>query len=116
MRAAGANESSGGRQRLLAELTQRVEAALEQLARHREAGGGAAGAFCGLAVVVVVGAAAPRRAQRRLEQRPPQRRRALAAEMSRRAASVGLVHGDVQPGIADGVTRPVEAARAPAPP
>src|SRR3954451_13620017 len=111
MRAARANESSGGRQRLLAELTQRVVAALEQLARHREAGGGAAGAFCGLAVVVVVTAAAPRRAQRRLEQRPPQRRRALAAEMPGRAAWVGLMHGDVQPAIADGVTRAGEPAR-----
>src|SRR3954454_20972937 len=105
MRAARANESSGGRQRLLAELTQCVVAAPEQLARHREAGRGAAGAFCGLAVVVVVTAAAPRRAQRRLEQRRSQRRRALAAEMPGRAASVGLMHGAVQPGRVDGVTR-----------
>jgi hypothetical protein len=45
---------SGGRQCLLAELAQRVVAALEQLARDRQAGAVAAQALGGLPVVVAV--------------------------------------------------------------
>src|SRR6187551_2681889 len=111
MRAARANEASGGRQRLLAEFAQRVVAALEQLARDGQARARGAGALGRLAVVVAVRAAAPRRAQRGLEQRPAQRRWALAAQVPGRAAAVGLMHGDVQAGIADGVARAGEATR-----
>src|SRR5215218_260094 len=111
MSAARANRSLRRRQRLLAELAQRVVAALEQLARDRQPGAGAAYALRGLAVVVAVRAPAPGRAERGLEQRPPQRRRTLAAQMPGRAAPVGLVDGDVQAGIADRVTRRGEAPR-----
>src|SRR3954452_25292155 len=111
MRAARANRCSCGCERLLAELAQRVVAALEQLARDRETGAGAAEALRGLAVVVAVRAPVSGGAQGGLEQRPARRWRALAAEMSRRAAPVGLVDGDVQPGIADRVARGGEAPR-----
>src|SRR3954468_17596400 len=111
MRAARATGSSGGRERLLAELAQRVVAALEQLARDRQPGAGAAETLRRLAVVVAVRAASPRRAERRLEQRPPQSRRPLAAQMPGRPAPIGLMHRDVQPGVADRVTRRREPAR-----
>jgi hypothetical protein len=87
-----------------------VEAALEQLAGEREAGAVAAQALGGLVVVGAVGTARPPRGLGGLEQRPSQRRRALAREMPRRAALVGLVDGDVQPGVADGVARGGEPA------
>src|SRR5512132_2602870 len=110
MRAARANGSSGGRERLLAELAQRVVAALEQLACHRQPRAGAAEALGRLAVIITVRAPGPGSAERGLEQRPPQRRRPLAAQMPGRAAPVGLVDSDVQPGIADRVARGGEAA------
>jgi hypothetical protein len=46
-----------------------------------------------------------------VEEQPRARRRALSAQMPGRAAPVGLVDGDVQPGIADGVARRREPAR-----
>jgi hypothetical protein len=50
---------SGGLQRLVAELAQGVVAALEQLARDREAGAVAAESLGRLEVVVAIGAAVP---------------------------------------------------------
>src|SRR5918997_2339098 len=111
MRAARANGSSRGRERLLAELAQRVVAALEQLACDRQTGAGAAKPLRRCPVVVVVRAGAPGRAERGLEQRPPQRRWTLTAQVPGRAAPVGLVDGDVQADIADRVARAREAAR-----
>src|SRR3954453_9038013 len=100
MRAARANGSSRGRQRLLAELAQGVVAALEQLARDRQPGAGVTETLGGLAVVVAVRAPRARGAQRRFEQRPAQRRRPLAAEMPGRPAAIGLMDGDVQARVA----------------
>ena len=47
-----------------------------------------------------------------LEERPAQRRWSLARQAAGRAARVGLVDGDVQPGVADGLARGVEKRRA----
>src|SRR5918999_3820413 len=57
VRAARAWPTLRGLQRLLAELAQRVVAALEQLARHRQAGADGAEPLRRLGVVVTVGAA-----------------------------------------------------------
>src|SRR3954462_14936040 len=94
---------SDGLERLVAEFAQGVEAALEQLAREREAGAVAAEALGGLVVVAAVGAAGPAGGLGGLEERPAQRRRALAGEVSGGAALIGLVDRDVQSGVADGV-------------
>src|SRR3954452_7645153 len=104
-RAGRAPKRSGGRQGLVAELAQGVETALEEIAREREAGAVAAEALGGLVVVGAVGAAGTAGGLGGFEQRPTQRRRSLAREVSGGAALVGLVDGDVQPGIADGVAR-----------
>ena len=80
-----------------------MEAALEQLAREREAGAVAAEAFGGLVVVGAVGAAGAAGGLGGLEQRPAQRGWSLAGEMAGRAALIGLMDGDVQAGVADGV-------------
>ena len=88
-----------------------MEAALEQLAREGEAGAVAAETLGGLVVVGAVGAAGPARGLGGLEERPAQRRRALAREVPGGAALVGLMDGDVQPGVADGVARGGEAPR-----
>src|SRR4051794_32863508 len=77
-----------------------VEAALEQLARDGQAGAVAAEPFGRLEVVVVVGGGGPARALGRFEQRPAQCGGALSGEVAGRAAGVGLVHGDVQAGVA----------------
>ena len=52
---------SDGLERLVAEFAQGVEAALEQLARERQARAVAAESVCGLVVVAAVGAAGPPR-------------------------------------------------------
>ena len=104
---------SGGRQALVAEVAQGVEAALEQLAGEGEAGAVAAEALGGLVVVRPVGAAGPTRRLGGLEERPAQRRWSLAREVAGGAALVGLVDGDVQAGVADGVARGGEAAASP---
>src|SRR5215210_1202726 len=109
MRAARAPQRLDGRQALVAEFAQGVEAALEQLARQGEAGAVAAETLGGLVVVGPVGATGPARRLRGLEERPAQRGRALAREVPGGAALVGLVDGDVQPGVADGATRGGEA-------
>src|SRR6201989_2841523 len=85
--------NSGGLKRLLAELTQRVVAALQKLARDRQARPVTTNALLGLEVVGAVRAALPTaRDLRGLIQRPAQRRRPLAGDVSRRAAPIGLVH------------------------
>ena len=57
-------------------------------------------------VVVAVGAALARRATWAASiQRPAQRRRPLAGEVPGRAALIGLVDGDVHPGVADRLAR-----------
>ena len=77
-------------------------AALEQLAGDGQARAVAAEARGGLLVVRAVGAAgAPGGRLGGLEERPAQRRRPLAREVSGRAALVGLMHGDVEAGVAD---------------
>jgi hypothetical protein len=79
---------SGGQQALVAEFAQRVKAALEQLAREREAGAVAAEAFGRLVVVGAVGAAGPPRGLGGLEQCPAQGRWSLAGEVPGGAALV----------------------------
>src|SRR5215207_5508200 len=93
--------SFGGLERLVAEFAQRVVAALEQLACQREAGAVAPETLGGLLVVTAVGAARPPGGLGGLEQRPAQRRRSLAGEVPGGAALVGVMDGDVQPGVAD---------------
>src|SRR3954464_8403822 len=73
-------ELSGGRDRLLAEVSERVKAALEQLAGDGQAGAIAAESLRCLEVVVVVGRGGPARALRGLEQRPAQRGWSLARQ------------------------------------
>src|SRR3954471_25088677 len=79
-RAGRAPKRSGGRQGLVAELAQDVEAALEEVARQRQAGAVAAEALGGLVVVGAVGAAGTAGGLGGLEQRPTQGRRSLAGE------------------------------------
>src|SRR5437868_15445192 len=67
---------SGGLQRLLAELAEGVEAALEQLARDRQAGAVAAQPLGGLFVVAAVGRSRAPRDLGRLVEGPAQRRAA----------------------------------------
>jgi hypothetical protein len=59
----------------------------------------------------VVGTARAASELRRLRERPAQRRRALARQVPGRAALIGLVHGDIQAGVTDGVPRGGKAAR-----
>jgi hypothetical protein len=82
-------------QGLLAEFAQRVVAALEQLARDRQAGAVAAKPLGCFDVVVVVWRAGSAGALGGLEERPAQRRWPLAGEPAGSAAGVGLVDGDV---------------------
>ena len=70
--------SVGGARASSPELAQRVAAALEQLARERQAGAVATEALGGLQVVLAVGAVWKPRVLRGLIQRPAQRRRPLA--------------------------------------
>src|SRR6266540_7517161 len=74
---AHANGLSRGRQGVLAEVSKRVVAALEEFAGEREAGAVAADPLCGLQVVVAVGAAGMACLLRGLVQRPAQRGRSL---------------------------------------
>jgi hypothetical protein len=78
-----------------------VVAALEQLARDRQAGAVAAEPLGSLLVVGAVGAGRASCVLRGLEERPAQCRWPLAREVPGRAALVGLVNGDVQAGVAD---------------
>src|SRR5215203_2136643 len=57
-----------------------------------------------LVVVGAVGAVGPARGLRGFIERPAQCGRSLAGEMSGRAALVGLMDGDVQAGVADGLS------------
>ena len=79
---------SGGLQGVLAELAQRVVAALQELARDREARSITADPLGGLEVVVAVGAAWVTRDLRGFVQRPPERRWSLTGEMAGRATLV----------------------------
>ena len=79
---------SGPLQGVVAELAERVVAALEQLARQRQAGAVAADPLAGLQVGVVVGAAGPSGGRHRLVERSAQRRRPLPREVSGRAVLV----------------------------
>src|SRR3954447_21438133 len=86
--AARARPFSRGLKRLVAELAQGVVAALEQLARDREAGAVAAEPLGCLEVVVAVGAAVATGGLGGLVERPAQRRRSLAGEMAGGTTSV----------------------------
>ena len=88
MRAWRARESSCGQERLVAELAQRVVAALEQFAREREAGAVAAEPLGGLQVVGAVGAARMPGVLGGLIQSPARRWRSLAGELAGRAMLV----------------------------
>src|ERR1700729_425994 len=101
---------SGRGDRFVTELSQQVIAALEDLARDRQARSIRSQPLSRLGVVLIVGAALARGAHRRFKTPPPQRGWALAAEMPRGASLVGLVHGDVQPGEPDRVARGGEPA------
>jgi hypothetical protein len=79
---------SRGLQRLVAELAQGVVAALEQLARDREARAVAAEPLGRLEVVVAVGAAVPAGRLGGFVERPAQRGRSLPGEVAGRAALV----------------------------
>jgi hypothetical protein len=98
-------DGSGGLQGLVAEFAQDVVAALEQFACECEAGAVAAESFGGLVVVGAVGVAGPACGLRGLIERPTQRGRPLAREVPGRAAPIGLMDGDVQSGVADGLAR-----------
>jgi hypothetical protein len=95
MRGSRASTRSCWCEGLLAELAQGVKAALEQFARDRETGAVATKPLGGLKVILVVRRGAPPRALRGLKQRPPQRGGSLTGEMTRRAALIGRVDGDV---------------------
>ena len=105
------NGASGdGRERLVAEGFEDVVAAFEQLAREREARAVAADPLGELLVVGAVGAGGEPGALRGFVERPAQRGWSLAGEVPGGAVIVGLVDGDVQPGVADDVAGVVEAA------
>src|SRR4051794_17840122 len=98
-------------QRLVFEFAQRVVPALEQLAGDGQAGTVAAEPSSGLFVIGLVGAAGAPGELRRLIERPAQRGRALAGQMPGSPALVGLVDGDVQAGVANGMPRREEPVR-----
>jgi hypothetical protein len=81
-------ESSCGQERLVAELAQRVVAALEQFAGKRQAGAVAAQPLGGLEVVRAVRAARMPGLLGRLIQSPAQRWRSLPGELAGRAMLV----------------------------
>src|SRR6266542_5312311 len=99
-----------GGERFVAELAQDVVRAPAELARNREAGAVVIDPLGNLEVVGVVGRASAGGRQRRLEQRPAQQLRPLVREVAGRAFLVGLVDGDVETGVADGVVGACEAA------
>src|SRR6266508_10121 len=99
-----------GGERLVAELTQDVVRAPTELAGNREAGAVVVDPLGNLQVVAVVGRTGAGGRQRRLEQRPAQQFRPLVREVAGRAFLAGLVNGDVEAGVADGVVGAREAA------
>ncbi len=95
--------SLDGRERVVAEVSEGVVTALEELARDCEQRPVMPKASRGLAVVVVVRGALARRDLRGFIQRPTQARRALTGQMPGSASLVGGVHGDIQAGVAEGL-------------
>jgi hypothetical protein len=97
--------SSCGLERLVAEVPERVVAAFEESAGDRQARALVSEPGLGLEIVVVVGRADSARDHGGLVERPAQRGGTLPTEVPGRAALIGLIDGDVQAGVADGVAR-----------
>src|SRR6266540_3588552 len=90
-------------ERLVAEFAQDVVCASAELAGDREAGAGVVEPLGDLEVVGVVGRAGAGGRHGRFEQRPAQQLGSFVREAAGRALLIGLVDGDVQAGVADGV-------------
>src|SRR6266702_5903763 len=90
-------------ERLLAQLAEDVVGAAAELAGDREAGPRVVEPLGDLEVVGVVGRAGAGGGYGRLEQGPAQQLWPLVRETAGRSLIVGLVHGHIEAGVADGV-------------
>ncbi len=99
-----------GIKRRFAETAEEVVAAFEKLACDRDARAVPADPLSGIEVVLAVGAARTPRGLCGLIERPAQRGRSLSGEMPWGTAGIGLVDGDIQAGVTNGVARVLKAA------
>src|SRR6266540_7157884 len=100
-----------GGEGLIAQFAEDVVGASAEFARKREAGAGVVDPLGDLEVVAVVGRADAGARERRFEERPAQHLGTLMGEVAGRALAIGLVDGDVEAGVADGVVGGRETAR-----
>src|SRR6266516_5039302 len=100
-----------GGEGLIAQFAEDVVGVSAELACKREAGAGVVDPLGDLEVVAVVGRADAGARERRFEERPAQYFGPLMGEVAGRALAVGLVDGDVEAGVADGVVGGGEATR-----
>src|SRR5712691_4931939 len=99
-----------GGEGLIAQFAEDVVGAPAELAGKRDTGAVMVDPLGDLEVVVAVGRADPGRRKRGFEERPAQYLGALVREVAGRPFAVGLVDGDVEAGVTDGVVRGREAA------
>src|SRR5439155_25189440 len=107
----GCDRLLDGGEGLIAQFAEEVVGAPAELAGKREAGAGVVDPRGDLEVVAVVGRADAGARERRFEERPAQHLGPLIGEVAGRALAIGLVDGDVEAGVADGVVGGGEATR-----